>query len=158
MMIYEKINTFLMAMLPIGELRLSIPMAHKLGLDWFDAFIFSVFGNSVITIILLFIIHYYQIKRIKFFISKIPVIGFVFQKWENSSIKKSEKIEKWGYLGLLLFVGLPLPVTGAWTAVLIAVLLDLKPMKSFFAITCGLIISGSIVTIITVYLPQILGY
>ena len=103
-------------------------------------------------------IHYYQIKRIKFFISKIPIIGFVFQKWENSSIKKSEKIEKWGYLGLLCFVGLPLPVTGAWTAVLIAVLLDLKAMKSFFAITCGLIISGSIVSIITVYLPQILGY
>ena len=120
--------------------------------------IFSVFGNSVITIILLFIIHYYQIKRIKFFISKIPVIGFIFQKWENSSIKKSEKIEKWGYLGLLLFVGLPLPVTGAWTAVLIAVLLDLKAIKSFLSITCGLIISGSIVTIITVYLPQILGY
>ena len=68
------------------------------------------------------------------------------------------KIKKWGYLGLMLFVSIPLPITGAWTAVLIGAILDFKPLKSFIAITFGLIISGSIITYLSVYLPNLVGY
>ena len=156
-MIYEKINTFMMAMLPIGELRFSIPWAiYRLNLEWYNALIYSVLGNSFVTLVLIFIIYYYKIDRIKSFIGDIPIIGFIFQKWENSSIKKSKKIEKWGYNGLIFFVGLPLPITGAWTAILIAFFLDLRPIKSFVSITFGLIISGTIVTMISIYFPELL--
>ena len=146
-------------MLPIGELRFSIPIAIiEYELPWGEAFLYSVFGNSFITLILIFMINYYKIKRVKNFIAQIPLIGFIFKKWEKSSIKKSKTIDKWGYTGLTLFVGLPLPVTGAWTAVLISVLLDLKPVKSFFSIIFGLMISGTIVTFISIKAPRLLEY
>ena len=150
--------TFIISMLPIGELRFSIPFGVLSGLNWFDAFLYSVFGNSLITVILLFLINYYKIKRLKELFSKIPLVGSVFNKWENSSIKKSDKINKWGYMGLAGFVSIPLPITGAWTAVLISAILDLKPLKTFIAIVLGLIISGSIVTFISVNFDNLLEY
>ena len=156
-MVYDKLVTFVMSMLPVVELRLSIPMAiHKLNLGWDDAFLYSILGNASIALILISIIYYYKVKRIKNFIGDIPIIGFIFRKWENSSIKKSKKIKKWSYTGLMCFVGIPLPITGAWTAVLIAFFLDLKPIKSFFSITLGLIVSATIVTMISIYAPEVL--
>ena len=151
-MFYDKIYTILMSMFPIGELRTSIPLAiHGLGLDWFNAFFYSLIGNSLVTLILVYLINFLKIERIKYFFTKIPMLGTIFIKWENSSVRKSKKIKKWGYLGLMLFVSIPLPITGAWTAVLIGAILDFKPLKSFIAITFGLIISGSIITYLSVF-------
>tara|TARA_B100000029_G_scaffold144883_2_gene140133 strand:+ start:4265 stop:4741 length:477 start_codon:yes stop_codon:yes gene_type:complete len=158
-MLDQKIDTILMAMFPIGELRTSIPIAiHLLKLNWFDAFMYSLFGNSLIALILVYVIYYITMDRIKKIFSKIPFVGLVFNKWENSSIKKSKKIENWGYAGLAIFVSIPLPITGAWTAVLIASILELKPLKSFISITAGLFVSGSIITYLSIYLPNLLGY
>ena len=155
----QKIDTILMAMFPIGELRTSIPIAiHVLKLDWFNAFLYSLIGNSLVTLILVYLINFFKIEKIKYFFTKIPIVGNIFIKWENSSLRKSKKIEKWGYLGLMLFVSIPLPITGAWTAVLIAAILDFKPFKSFISITFGLIISGSIITYLSVYIPNLVGY
>lgn len=146
-MFYDKFYTILMSMFPVGELRTSIPIAIKgLGLHWSDAFLYSLLGNSLITLILVYLINYFKIDRIKYFIQKVPFVGFVFNKWESSAIKKSRRIERWGYPGLMIFVSIPLPITGAWTAVLIASFLDLKPFKAFIFITLGLIVSGSIIT------------
>ena len=61
-------------------------------------------------------------------------------------------------MGLAGFVSIPLPITGAWTAVLISAILDLKPLKTFIAIVLGLIISGSIVTFISVNFENLLEY
>ena len=58
----------------------------------------------------------------------------------------------------MLFVGIPLPITGAWTAVLISVFLKLKPFKSYIFISYGLIVSGLIVTYFTIFLPNIFVY
>ena len=58
----------------------------------------------------------------------------------------------------MLFVSIPLPITGAWTAVLIASILELKPLKSFSSITFGLILSGATITNFSIYLPSLLGY
>ena len=148
-----------MSMFPVGELRTSIPIAiHMLDLDWGAAFFYSLIGNSLITLLLVYLINFLKVERIKDFFAKIPIVGTVFIKWENSSVRKSKKIEKWGYLGLMLFVSIPLPITGAWTAVLIAAILDFKPLKTFISITFGLIISGSIITYLSVYIPNLVGY
>ena len=153
------IDTILHSMFPVGELRTSIPVAiHILKLNWSNAFFYSLLGNSLVTLILVYLIDFLKIERIKYFFTKIPVVGTIFIKWENSSVRKSKKIEKWGYIGLMLFVSIPLPITGAWTAVFIAALLELKPFKSFITITFGLIISGSIITYLSVYVPKFLGY
>ena len=158
-MINNIFYTIFMSMFPVGELRTSIPIAiHMLDLDWGYAFFYSLIGNSLITLLLVYLIDFLKIERIKDFFAKIPMVGFIFVKWENSSARKSKKIEKWGYLGLMLFVSIPLPITGAWTAVLIAAILEFKPLKSFISITFGLMVSGSIITYISVYFPTFLGY
>jgi uncharacterized membrane protein len=168
-MVYEKITTFIMAMLPVGELRVSIPFAlFRLDLNWPDALFYSFLGNATISFLLLYAIRYYKIVKIKNYFSNITIVkmlskkGFnpfyLFNKWEKRSIKKSKSIKKWGYVGLICFVGLPLPVTGAWTAVLISTLLRLNTTKAFLSIVIGLSISGSIVTLLSIYSPQLLEY
>ena len=158
-MINNIFYTIFMSMFPVGELRTSIPIAiHMLNLDWGDAFFYSLIGNSLITLLLVYLIDFLKIERIKDFFIKIPIVGTVFVKWENSSVRKSKKIEKWGYLGLMLFVSIPLPITGAWTAVLVAAILEFKPLKAFISITFGLIVSGSIITYLSVNFPTFLGY
>jgi len=168
-MIYEKITTFIMAMLPVGELRASIPFAlFKLDLHWADALFYSFSGNATISFLLLYAIRYYEMTKIKNYFSSIWIIKmiskkcfnpfYLFNKWEKRSIKKSKSIKKWGYVGLIFFVGLPLPVTGAWTAVLISALLRLNTTKAFLSIVIGLSISGTIVTLVSIYSPQFLEY
>tara|TARA_B100000029_G_C17317909_1_gene866928 strand:+ start:118 stop:612 length:495 start_codon:yes stop_codon:yes gene_type:complete len=141
-------------MLPVGELRISIPVGFYLDVFWFNALFYSWLGNSFVALILIFVINHFGVDRIRSFFIRIPFVGLIFKKWEKSSIKKSKKVEKWRYLGLALFVSLPLPVTGAWTAVLISLILNLNPIKTFFSIIFGLIISGSIVTLICVKTPK----
>jgi len=146
-------------MFPVGELRTSIPIAiHMLNLDWRYAFFYSLIGNSLITLLLVYLIDFLKVERIKNFFAKIPILGTIFIRWENSSVRKSKKIQRWGYLGLMLFVSIPLPITGAWTAVLIAAILEFKPFKTFISITFGLMISGSIITYLSVNFPTLLGY
>ena len=158
-MIDDIFYTIFMSMFPVGELRTSIPIAiHMLDLDWGYAFFYSLIGNSLITLLLVYLIDFLKIERIKYFFTKIPMVGTIFLKWENSSVRKSKKIERWGYLGLMLFVSIPLPITGAWTAVLVAAILEFKPFKTFISITFGLIVSGSIITYLSVNFPTFLGY
>ena len=79
-----------------------------------------------------------SVKRL----SKIPT-------WiEERAMKKSEQIEKYGYWGLLLFVGIPLPGTGAWTGSLLAVLFGLEKKKSLFCIFLGVLLAGFIMSLV----------
>ena len=150
--------TFLISMMPVGELRFSIPFGMISGLHWFDAFSFSLIGNSLITLILVYLFKYFSLDIIVDFFSKIPIIGLIFKKWYDKALNKSVKFKNWTYLGLALFVSIPLPITGAWTAVLISSLLKLKPLKSYIFITFGLIISGSIITFICYNFSNFLNY
>jgi len=149
--------TFLISMMPVGELRFSIPFGIFAGLHWAEAFIYSFIGNSLIAFILLFLINYYKMENIQKFLNRLPYIGVIFRKWHKSALKKSLRFNKWTYTNLALFVSIPLPITGAWTAVVISSLLSLKPIKAFFYISIGLIVSGSIITLIShnfVYLME----
>ena len=69
------------------------------------------------------------------------------EKLETKAIGKSDQIQKYAYLGLLIFVGIPLPGTGAWTGSLIAALLNMDVKKSFAAIILGVIMAGIIMSI-----------
>ena len=71
----------------------------------------------------------------------------IIEKLENKAISKSDKIQKYAYWGLLLFVGIPLPGTGAWTGSLIAALLNMDIKKSFFIIVLGVIMAGIIISV-----------
>ena len=74
--------------------------------------------------------------------------GFI-EKIENKAMSKSNQIQKYAYLGLFLFVGIPLPGTGAWTGSLIAALLEMDNKKSFGIIVLGVIMAGIIISILS---------
>lgn len=141
----------LIAALPVAELRLSIPVAimkepYGFGLDPFTAFYLSVIGNMIPVIPLLLFLepvsNYFRRWR----------IGDIFFTWlfERTHRKHSANFEKYGSIGLAIFVGIPLPATGAWTGCAAAFIFGFKFKNAFLAILAGVIIAGAIVTALTV--------
>ena len=142
------IVTFLVSMVPIVELRGAIPIGVSMGVEWWHAVIISMIGNMI------------PVPFIFFFARKVlewgadkPVIGKFFTWCLNKGHKGGEKLQaKAGrgmFWALLLFVGIPLPGTGAWTGTLAASLLDLDFKKSVIAVTCGVALAAAIITVLT---------
>ena len=133
------------SMIPIIELRGAIPLGMALGMPWWQSYLFAVIGNMIpIPFILLFVkqfIAWMQRSRVKFF-NKIG--NFLIKKAE----KNREKIEKYSFFGVCLFVAIPLPVTGAWTGSLVASVIGMKPWKAFLSCLFGVMIAGVVVTLI----------
>ena len=123
---------FIISMIPILELRGGLLAASLLNVSMAKAIPICILGNIIpIPFILLFI------KR-----------GLII-KMENRAMGKSDQIKRYEFLGLLLFVGIPLPGTGAWTGSLIASLLEVDIKKSSIAIFCGLIMATVIMSIVS---------
>ncbi|MCF7822898.1 MAG: small multi-drug export protein [Candidatus Marinimicrobia bacterium] len=137
--------TFLLAMTPIGELRVALPWGMTYGgMVWYSAFFWAVAGNFLISIPIVMLL-----GPISGYLMRWP-LGERFFSWLFSRTRRKGKmIETWEFLGLVIFVGIPLPVTGAWTGAAAAFLFGLSYRKSFAAIFAGLLMSASIVTIIT---------
>lgn len=138
------LGVMLCSMLPIIELRGAIPLGAALGMPWWQNYIFAVLGNMIpVPFILLFIkkfIVFMTGSRIKFF-NKIGT--WLTQKAE----KNREKIEKYSFWGVCLFVAVPLPVTGAWTGSLVAATIDMKFHKAFLSCLFGVMLAGVIMTL-----------
>jgi uncharacterized membrane protein len=135
-----EIQIFLMAMIPVFELRAALPFALLVyNLNPISAYFFSVLGNTVpIFLILSFL------NPVSLFLSKhIPFMkkffDFLFQKTRKDY---DGRMKKYGYLALTLFTAIPLPITGAWTASLAAFLFGLSYVKSVIAIVCGVLFAG----------------
>lgn len=138
---------FIISMIPILELRGGLIAASLLNIPMWEAIGFCVVGNILpIPFILLFI------EKILALMERSPV-KFVskFALWlkARGTGPKAEKIRKYEFVGLLLFVGIPLPGTGAWTGSLIAALLHVSRKKSVPAIFCGLILATVIMCLIS---------
>lgn len=142
----KEVIVFIISMLPILELRGGLIAASLLGLKPLNAYIVSIIGNLIpIPFILLFI------SKILDFMekSKIKWMNKLSLWIRNKANKHKEPIEKYGYIGLILFVGIPLPGTGAWTGCLIASLLNLDRKKSFLCTFLGLIMASFIMMIVS---------
>ena len=134
----------LVSMIPLLELRGSILAAGFMSVPFLPTYIAAVIGNMIpIPFILLFIEKIFEWMKTTKRFHKIP------DKIQEKAMKKSAQIEKYGYLGLFLFVAIPLPGTGAWTGSLLAVLFRLKPLKSFFFIFLGVATAGLIMSLIS---------
>ena len=142
------ILTFLISMVPIVELRAGIPFGVGMGVKWYYAVPICMIGNMI------------PVPFIFFFARKIlewgsdkPVIGKFFswclKKGHSGGEKLKAKAGKGMFWALLLFVGIPLPGTGAWTGTLAASLLDLDFKKSILAVTLGVALAATIMTIAT---------
>ncbi len=138
-----ELAVFLTSMLPIIELRGALPMAiNFFHIVWPKAFLISFVGNLVPVPLILWLLG--PVVRI---LSKIKPLGTFFQwLFERTRRKGNRVIEKYEEIGLLAFVAIPLPGTGAWTGALIAFLFGLDFKKSFLVITVGVFIAGVIVT------------
>ena len=142
----KEILVFIISLMPILELRGGLLAASLLGVKPIPAYIISIIGNVIpVPFILLFI------TKILEWMSKSKVKRMnKFAKWlYKKKDKHKDKIEKYGYWGLLLFVGIPLPGTGAWTGCLIASLLNLNRKKAFIATMGGILMASIIMMIIS---------
>lgn len=137
------LSTMLIAMLPFLELRGSLPVAlGTLKMPLWKAFLFSVIGNMFpIPFILLFLRRVVNIAN-RFTIGR-RFFDFMFERTRR---KTGKRIERYEAVALILFVAIPLPVTGAWTGALAAWLFDIEFKKAMFFIFLGVLIAGIIVT------------
>jgi len=142
-----EIATFILSMLPITELRASIPIALGVwNLNPIAVYIIAIAGNIVPALIIV-----WYLKPIATWLSKnIKWFEKLFDWWFERTIRKfSKKYEKYGLWALMIFVAIPLPVTGAWTGALAAFLFDIPKRKAIFYIFAGLLISGIIVSLLS---------
>jgi len=140
----KNILIFIVSLLPIIELRGGLIAASILEVEFIKAFIICFIGNILPVPFILLLI-----EKIFDFMKKWKFTKKIVTKIEKKALSKSDQINKYGYLGLLLFVGIPLPGTGAWTGTLLAVLLKLNRKKSFIAISLGVLLAGIIMSILS---------
>lgn len=135
---------FIISMIPILELRGGLLAASLLKISATTAIPICIIGNIIpIPFILLFI------KQIFKLMKKTKLFRGLVLKLENRAMGKSDTIKKYEFWGLMIFVGIPLPGTGAWTGALIASLLDIDIKKSSLAIFCGIIMATVIMYIVS---------
>jgi uncharacterized membrane protein len=140
------IATVLIAMLPIIELRGALPAAHSVfGLSWGAAYFLSVLGNLI---------------PVPFLLRWFPSVEKWLRRWRPFEIffewlftrthrKGWRKVKIYGDVGLIFFVAIPLPITGAWTGTVLAYLFRINRYRAFVAITMGVLIAGVIMIIVT---------
>lgn len=134
---------FFVSMVPLIELRGAIPYAVAFGLPLAPSYLIAILGNMLpVPIIFLFA------RKVLIWGKDKPVIGkfftFCLEKGEKGGKKLQEKAGRGLFLALLLFVGIPLPGTGAWTGTLAASLLDMDFKSSVLAVMLGVILAGII--------------
>ena len=152
---------FFLSMVPVLELRAAIPIGATLGLEWVANYLICVIGNMIpVPIILLFVRHVLE------WMKKIPRLDKIALWVENKAQKNTPKVQKYASLGLLIFVALPLPGTGAWTGTLAASILNMGLKKSTLAcmggvvpsIFCGVLIAGLIMSLASYGLVSFLTF
>ncbi|MBD5161143.1 MAG: small multi-drug export protein [Oscillibacter sp.] len=132
-------------MTPVLELRGGIPFGVALGLPVWAAYLAAVIGNMLpVPFILIYIRRIFRwIRR------RMPRLNSLVDRLEQKAHLKGQKVTKYRYLGLLLFVAIPLPGTGAWTGTLVAAFLDMPLRKTLPFIFAGVLIAGAAVSILT---------
>ncbi len=148
----RELIVFVVSMIPIVELRGGIICASLLHLNMFQGIVFCLLGNMIpVPLILLFITPLFgwmkKRKRLR------PMV----EKLERRSMGKSEQVQRYEFWGLMLFVGVPLPGTGAWTGSLIAALLGVKFRKALPAICLGLLMATAIMCLISYLIPSLIA-
>lgn len=137
--------TFFISMLPVIELRGGLPAGVAMGLPIPDAFVAALLGNMLpVPFAILFIRPLFRWVR-----AHIPILGSFVTKLEKRAYVKSKNVKKYETWGLLLFVAIPLPGTGAWTGALIASILDMRIKRAVPVIFLGVVIAGLIMTALT---------
>lgn len=141
----DSLLTFLVAMVPVVELRGAIPFGVVRGLNLWTAIIASVLGNLVpVPFIILFIRRIFAWMR-----AHMPKLDGLVTRMEKKAEKNRAAVEKYAFWGLAILVAIPLPGTGAWTGALVAAMMEMRLKRAFPAIVIGVVIAGVIVSVVT---------
>ena len=135
---------FLCAMIPIIELRGAIPLGAALGLHPVVNYLLAIAGNLLpVPFILLFI------RKVLDWMERIPCFEKLV-RWLRAKAEKGRgKVEKYAVIGLAIFVGVPLPGTGAWTGSLVAALMGMRFPKAMLSAICGVLAAGVLMSLIS---------
>ncbi len=137
--------TALVSMIPVVELRGGIPFGVARGLPVWAAYLAAVIGNMIpVPFIVVYIRRIFQWMR-----RRIPKLNHLVDALERKAHLKGQKVTKYKYLGLVLFVAIPLPGTGAWTGSLAAAFLDMPLRKAIPSIFIGVLVAGVAISILT---------
>ncbi|GFI64760.1 hypothetical protein IMSAG185_00350 [Lachnospiraceae bacterium] len=155
-MLKEYLFVFFISMVPLIELRVAVPIAIGMNLPVVPSYIVCIVGNMLpVPIIFLFA------RKVLEWGADKPVIGkfftFCLEKGHKGGEKLKEKAGRGLFVALLLFVGIPLPGTGAWTGTLAASLLDMDFKSSVIAVLGGVILAGIIMGLASAGLFGALG-
>ncbi len=146
--IYKYLIVFLVSMVPIVELRGAIPIAAGMGLPMVTSYIICVIGNMLpVPVIFLFARKVLIWGADKKYIGKF--FSWCIDKGERGGEKLKSKAGRGLYVALMLFVGIPLPGTGAWTGTLAASFLDMDFKKSVIACMGGVLLAGIIMGVLS---------
>lgn len=140
-----QLAVLLISILPVIELRGAIPVGTSLGMPYNESFLLAYIGSSIPAILIVYLIGYVFIV-----LRKIDFFDKLISKITEKTLSKREQIDKYGYLGLFIFVAIPLPGTGVWSGALLSHLLLMNKVKSLIAIILGNLTAGLIVTAVTV--------
>lgn len=152
-MLKRVILTFLMAMVPVIELRGSIPFGVGGGVPLWLAIFVSIAGNLLpVPFIILFI------RRIFDWMRKVSSkLDGLVTRLERRAEKKSETVQRYAFWGLVILVAIPLPGTGAWTGALVAAMLKMRLQKAVPAIALGVVIAAVVVSMVTYGVGALIG-
>ena len=140
----KQILVFIISLMPILELRGGLLAAALLNLSPWQSYIICIIGNLLPIPFILLLIK----KILAWMRNSKHFKGFA--GWLDKKVEKHKgQIEKYGYLGVVLFVGIPLPGTGAWTGSLIASVLELDRKKTFLAVCLGVFMASIIMMILS---------
>ena len=132
--------TMLVSMIPVIELRGGLPFGVALGLPYYLAFPAAVIGNLIpAPFIIVYIRRIFELLR-----RYLPSLNGLIDKLERKAHLKGKKVQKYQYIGLWLFVAIPLPGTGAWTGSLAAAFLGMRLKKAMPAVVLGVLTAGCI--------------
>ena len=148
-MIRKYLLCFLVSMVPLIELRGGVPIAVGLGLDYWTALVVCVIGNMLPVPII-----YFFARKVLLWGCDKPYIGKFFsyciEKGERGGQRLKARAGRGGlFVALMLFVGIPLPGTGAWTGTLAASFLNMGIRATSFAVSFGVVIAGIIMGIVS---------
>ena len=136
---------FFVSVVPFIELRGAIPFGIlALKMPWYQAFLLSFAANCLPIPFV-----YFLTRPLFDWLRKTKLFSGFIDRFEAKMMKKSEKVTKYKIIGLLLFVAVPLPGTGAYSGSVIAALLDMPFKKAFVSIACGVFVAGIIITLLS---------
>ena len=143
----EYLKIMILSMVPITELRGAIPIGMALKLNPIGVYLSSVIGSTLVAIPL--VLAYRHV--VKFFKEK-NMFLFLLRRVDNKIETSMKKMKVASFIGIILFVGIPLPTTGTWTAAAIASILRMRLIEALSGIFIGNILSGLIVSLLSYHI------